>query len=155
QTIAEAGSVVALGNLANELPGGTGAPLRRGLACYGYTVAYHDFPAASAGTPLPDDNRPLRRLYQVLPDQGHPSQFEVSTIQAIQTQLSTLTAARDTRIRAAQTSLPTLLWLVVIGGGVILLLALTAVTVPDRRWWQFWLLAGAAAIIIGAIFLIS
>jgi hypothetical protein len=145
----------ALGNLAPQLrPLQAGVVLRE-LSCYADTVAKREFVELRAGTEPPDDNVPLERLYRSLPNLNKAGQDTVCFTEAMLTQLASLTAARDSRIRAARNTLPALLWFVVIGGAVILGLAVAAVTVVDRPWAQFCVLAGGAAIVIGVIVLIA
>ena len=155
QTVAEANAVVSIGNLATRLPSTEQLPVLRELSCYADRVANHEFPTIRAGGSLPDDNTPLDRLYRVLPNLNQAGQSTVSATEAMLTELSTLTSARDTRIRAARDSLPTLLWVVVIGGGVLLLLSVAAITVIERPWSQYGVLAALAALIVGVILLIA
>ncbi len=79
---------------------------------------------------------------------------EVATTQALTQQLSALTDARDARIRAARSSLPLLLWIVVALGGIVVVLAVAAATYVDRPWPQFGALVGVTAVILSTIMLI-
>ncbi len=155
QTVSEADTVVSLGNLAPQLPHPQSSVVLRELSCYADTVANREFPEEKAGLDVPDDNVPLERLYGALPNLNRTGQDTVTITEAMLAQLSTLTSARDSRIRAARNTLPVILWLVVIGGAVVLGLAVAAVTVIDRPWPQFFVLAGGAAIVIGVIVLIA
>lgn len=155
QTVAEADAVVSIGNLATRLPPNERLPLLRELSCYADRVANVEFPAIRAGNSLPDDNTPLERLYLLLPNLDRAGQTTITTTGAIMTQLSALTSARDSRIRAARASLPTLLWVVVIGGGVLVLLSVAAITIVDRPWAQYGMLMVLTALILGVILLIA
>lgn len=155
QTVAEANAVVSIGNLATRLTQSERLPVLRELSCYADKVANVEFPASRAGRSLPDDNAPLGRLYRALPNLDGAKQTKISTTNSILTELSTLTSARDSRIRAARASVPTLLWVVVIGGGVLLLLSVAAITVSDRPWAQFGMLTVVTALLLGVILLIA
>jgi len=155
QTVAEADTVVSLSNLALLLPAPSGHRVEQALTCYAFTVVNHDFPAMRAGGTVPDNDVPLEQIYRTLPNLDHTSPAATGIANAILVQLSSLTNARDARIRAARSQLPWLLWVVVIGGGIVALLALTAVTYVERPWAQFWLLTGAAAILFAALLLIE
>ncbi len=155
QTVNEADTVVALGNLAPQLRPLAAAVVLRELSCYADTVANKEFVQQKAGLDVPDDNQPLERLYRSLPNLNKAGQGTVSFTEAMLAQLAALTSARDSRIRAARNSLPVLLWLVVIGGAVVFGLAVAAVTVVERPWAQFCVLTGGAAIVIGVIVLIA
>lgn len=155
QTVAEADAVVSIGNLATRLPLNERLPLLRELSCYADRVANVEFPEIQAGRSVRDDNTPLKRLYRLLPNLDHAGQTTISTTGAIMTDLSTLTSARDSRIRAARASLPALLWVVVIGGGVLVLLSVAAITVIDRPLAQYGMLVVLTALILGVILLIA
>jgi hypothetical protein len=155
QTVAEANAVVSMGNLATRLAPRKRAPVLRELACYADRVANREFAALRAGSAVPDDNTPLDRLYRALPNLDRAGQTTISATEAMLAELSTLTSARDTRIRAARESLPTLLWIVVIGGGGLLLLSVAAITIVDRPWSQYGVLAALAALLLGVVLLIA
>lgn len=155
QTVAEANAVVSIGNLATRLPPKARLPLLRELSCYADRVTNVEFPEVRAGKSLPDDNAPLERLYRLLPNLDHAGRTTVGTTGAILTELSTLTSARDSRIRAARAALPALLWVVVIGGGVLVLLSVAAITVVDRPLAQYGMLMVFTALILGVILLIA
>jgi hypothetical protein len=71
-------------------------------------------------------------------------------------QLTNLTNDRDSRIRAARTSLPALLWVLIAGGGVIVLLGVAAVTFIDRPWPQFFVLTSVSVVFaIVAVVIVS
>jgi membrane protein YdbS with pleckstrin-like domain len=69
-----------------------------------------------------------------------------ATVQSAVQQLTNLTNSRDDRLRAAKTTLPALVWLLIIGGGLIVLVGVAAVTFIDRPWPQFFALASVAVI---------
>jgi hypothetical protein len=156
QTVAEADTVVSLSNLSQLLPTPDGPTFRTGLVCYASTVVNHEFPAMKNGdTSISDDDAALNHLYRVMPEPSTVDPRDGLTTDTMIQQLSNLANQRGSRIRAAGSSLPTLLWIMLIGGGVIVLLALTAMTYADRVWAQFSLLTAVAAIILSAIFLIA
>lgn len=155
QTVAEADAVVTIGNLARSLPTTKGAQLQADLTCYARSVVNVEFPAIEAGnTSQLDDDSALLRVYRSVSSLRTGSQSEAATAQAVTQQLSALTDARDARIRAARSSLPLLLWLLVAVGGTVVVLAVAAATYVDRPWPQFGVLVGVTAIILATIMLI-
>jgi hypothetical protein len=155
QTASEAGAVVSMANLATLAPQPSRSGVRKSLACYAETVVNSEFPAMRAGRAVPADDTVLENIYRALPNPASPPAATGGLTQAMLSQLSTITSARDVRIRAAHTSLPLFLWLVVIGGAVAVLLAVAAVTVIDRPWPQFSILTAIALVVVGAILLIG
>ena len=119
----------AIGNLARSLATANARQLQADLTCYARSVVNVEFPAIEAGnTSQLDDDSALLRVYHSVSSLRLGSQNEVATAQAVTKQLSTLTDARDARIRAARSSLPLLLWLVVAVGGAVIVLAVAAAT---------------------------
>lgn len=154
--VSEADAVVALSNLTHVLPASSGVPLRSGLACYASTVVHREYPALQSGSSVPpDDGAPLERLYGYVPSLNGADPRAVAVTQTIMQQLSNLTDQRDARIRAAKSSLPGLLWVLVMGGGVVILVAVAAITFVDRPWPQFTVLAAVAGIMLAVIILIN
>jgi hypothetical protein len=154
QSVNEASTVVSLDNLAHLLPPPFNDDIRTSLACYATTVVNKEFPALKSGKTDGLDNHTLVGLYTEISSPALSNDNDVATVENMTQQLSNLTSQRDARIRAAKSSLPELLWVLVIGGGVIVLFAVAAITYVDRPWPQFFVLAGVAAIILAAIFLI-
>lgn len=155
QTVSEGDAVVAVGNLALELPSASSQRLRTELACYASSVVHQEFPAMESGqTSQLDDDSELLDVYHTVAGLPTKTQAQVTTNQAITQQMSTLSNARDARIRAAKTSLPVMLWVVVIAGGAILILAVGAMTYVDRPWARFGALAGLTGIIVATILVI-
>jgi hypothetical protein len=156
QTVAEGDAVASLGNLARTLPAPTSRQMLNDLTCYASSVVNVEFPAMRAGdTSQLDDDSALLKLYQTattLPSAPSPRDTIVTT--AITTQLSTLTSSRASRIRAAKTSLPLLVWLVIAFGAAVVILAVGAVTYVDRAWPQFAMIVGVTAVILSIILLI-
>ncbi len=156
QTVSEADTVVSLNNLSELFPVSSSDTFRSSLECYASTVVYREFPAMRSGnrTPLDDDSA-LTRLYRDVPLGSSANPRTEATTQSVMQQLSTLTSQRDARIRAARSTLPTLLWVLVFGGGLVVLLAVAAITFIDRPWPQFAVLGAVAMIFLSAVFLIA
>jgi hypothetical protein len=155
QTVNEADTLVALDNLSYRLAPSDGTILRDGLACYANVVVNQEFPALKAGEAVPTDERHLIRLYRDLPALDEATPAEIATVQGVEQQLSILTSERGARIRAAHSSLPVLLWVLVIGGGIIVVLSVAAITYVDRPWPQFFVMTGVTAILVAGILLIG
>jgi hypothetical protein len=148
QANAEANSVIALGHFSQVLPSPAGEQLRAGLVSYANTVINREFPAMESGSIPAHDNVALTSMYRTLTDAnlGGTSAATTANFQGAVQQLSNLTNDRDTRIRAARTSVPELLWFLIIGGGMIVLLGVAAVTFIDRPWPQFFAVASVSVI---------
>jgi hypothetical protein len=145
---AEANSVIALGHFSQVFPSPTGEQLRAGLVSYANTVVRREYPAMQSGVIPAHDNAALASMYHTLAtaNPGGSAVALTATFQGAVQQLSNLTNDRDTRIRAARTSLPALLWVLIVAGGVIVLLGVGAVTFIDRPWPQFFVVASVSAI---------
>jgi hypothetical protein len=147
QANAEANSVIALGHFSQVLPSPAGEQLRAGLVSYANSVINREFPAMEAGVIPAHDNAPLASMYRTLANANSgTAAAATANLQAAVQQLSNLTNDRDSRIRAARTSLSELLWLLIVGGGIIVLLGVAAVTFIDRPWPQFFAVASVAVI---------
>jgi hypothetical protein len=148
QANAEANSVIALGHFSRVLPSPAGEQLRAGLVSYANSVIDREFPAMEAGVIPAHDNAPLASMYRTVANAnaGGTAAAATANLQGAVQQLSNLTNDRDSRIRAARTSLSELLWLLIVGGGIIVLLGVAAVTFIDRPWPQFFAVASVAVI---------
>jgi Protein of unknown function (DUF4239) len=157
QTNAEADTVVALGNLSRTLPSPTGELLRKTLMSYANTVITREFPAMESRHFQPlDDDTALVDLYRTMAT-AIPSGSALAhsaTVESIVQQLSNLTTERDARIRAAKSSLPELVWLLIIVGGIIVVLGVAAVTFIDRPWPQFFAVASVSIIFAMVVLII-
>ena len=156
QTVAEADTVVSLNNLAQLFPDSSSHHFRSSLECYATAVVYREFPAMRSGNRSPlDDDSALVRLYHDVPFTSSTNVRETATTQTIMQQLSNLTSQRDARIRAARSTLPALLWVLVFGGGLVVLTAVAAITFVDRPWPQFAVLGAVTMVFLSAVFLIA
>lgn len=145
---AEANSVIALGHFSQVLPSPTGDQLRAGLVSYANEVITEEYPAMQSGVVPPHDNAALSSMYRTLAiaNPGGSAVAMTATFQGTMQQLSNLTNDRDTRIRADRTSLPALLWILIVAGGLIVLLGVGAVTFIDRPWPQLFAVASVSVI---------
>ena len=89
QTVNEADTVVAIGNLAPKLRPLAASVVLRELSCYADTVANKEFAKEQAGLDVPDDNVPLQRLYQCFPISTRRARRRLSITEAM------LSAARS------------------------------------------------------------
>jgi hypothetical protein len=144
----ESSAVIALGNFSRALPSSTGDQLRAELVSYATTVVTREFPAMESGYQPADNNAALTSMYHTLAtaNAGGAVVGTSATLQGAVQQLTNLSNDRDDRLRAARTTLPALVWILIIGGGLIVLVGVAAVTFIDRPWPQFFVLASVAVI---------
>jgi hypothetical protein len=158
QANAEANSIIALGHFSRVLPSPTGDELRAELVSYANTVVTREYPAMESGLVPAHDSPALASMYHTLSTVNQANVVVASSadFQSAVQQLTNLTNDRDSRIRAARTSLPALLWVLIAGGGVIVLLGVAAVTFIDRPWPQFFVLTSVSVVFaIVAVVIVS
>lgn len=112
----------------------SGAPqVRQALVCYAEAVATYEWPALQQGTSAPEVDLAYREIILALGEIQQPfeSTFEPAAAVNIFTQVGDISTARETRLVAAQTPTPTLMWALLLGGGVLVVVLIFVVTLPS------------------------
>lgn len=111
-----------------------GAPdVRRALICYADAIVAYEWPALQEGTSAPEADVAYREIIRALGDIRQPfeSTLEPAAATNIFVQVGNISTARETRLVAAQTPTPTLMWGLLLGGGILVTVLIFVVTLPS------------------------
>lgn len=122
--------------------------IHHALLCYAKAVPQYEWPAMERRTSAPEVDVAYRKLIESLgPDeQGATSTFQPAVATNIVLQIGNISTARETRLVAAETQVPVLLWILLIGGGAFVIVMLFVVTLSARPLTQ------AALVSLSALF---
>lgn len=111
---------------------GAAPDVQQALICYARAASAYDWPAMREGTSAPEVDAAYTDLVVSLGRADDPPQgtFESAVATNILVQVGSISTARETRLVAAATGLPVLMWGLVLGGGLLVLVLLFAVTIP-------------------------
>lgn len=113
-----------------------GEIVQNALICYSRAVPTYDWPANRAGGSAPEVDQAFSDLVGSLGMVEEPADgtFQPSATTNILVQISGISTARETRIVAATTSLPPMLWILLYGGGFLVIGIIFVVTMkaPPR-----------------------
>lgn len=121
--------------------------IQRALICYARAVPAYDWPAMAAHE---GGSAKVDAAYQTLVasvgvgDRPSTGALQAATATNLVSQIGNISTARETRLVAAETRVPTMLWILLIGGGAFAVLLLFAVTMPARGPTQAVLVAMSA-----------
>ena len=111
-----------------------GAPeVRRALICYADSLVEDEWPALQEGVSAPQTDAAYRDIVLALGDIEEPLEttFQPAAATNIFVQVGNISTARETRLVAAQTPTPALMWALLIGGGLLVLVLVFTVTMPS------------------------
>lgn len=131
--------------------------VQQALICYGRAASAYDWPAMRDGTSAPEVDTAYRDLVVSLGQAGQSpaGTFEGAVATNILVQVGSISTARETRLVAATTGLPVLMWGLVIGGGTLVLVLLFVVTLPAGRRTQALLLGLSTAFTAVLVLLVA
>ncbi len=116
---AEANAVVNLYRLSSGLPPTQGEKLKELARAYGDAVADHEWPEMATGA-LPVETREItREMWQTLMSSKQASPTEVTAEDHALYELSALAGYRRIRLVQAESTLPGVLWFVLLVGGTV------------------------------------
>jgi hypothetical protein len=93
--------------------------MRSDIVAYARHIIAVEWPTQARGLPVPAQDQALRRLIEAA-IRVHPNDTADSNVRnLLLEQLTELSAARRERLIAARTSIPTILWFVLLAGGAI------------------------------------
>jgi hypothetical protein len=112
--------------------------VQHALICYARAASAYDWPAMQEGSSAPEVDAAYSDLVVSLGRSGEAPEgtFGPAAATNILVQVGSISTARETRLVAATTGLPTALWLLVVGGGLLVLVLLFVVTLPAPPWTQ-------------------
>ncbi|WP_278236345.1 DUF4239 domain-containing protein [Isoptericola sp. AK164] len=110
-----------------------GTDVRHALICYAEAASADDWPAMREGTAAPEVDAAYADLVASLGQDAPALEGTFYSAAATNTvvQIGSISTARETRIVTAATSLPVLLWGLVLGGGLLVVVLLFVVTLPS------------------------
>ncbi len=110
--------------------------VQHALICYGRAASEYDWPAMREGTSAPEVDAAYSDLVRSLGRGEQPAEgtFGPATATNVLVQVGSISTARETRLVAAGSRLPVLMWGLVLGGGLLVVVLLFVVTVsaPPR-----------------------
>jgi hypothetical protein len=117
----EAKAIADLHQLSFALPTGIGDPVRKSLFSYVHLVRELEWPAMAKGVSNREVESELEHLGQILFQASSDPQKDAAVYHRALDLLSTVTDNRDDRLDSADGTVPTALWLVLLGGALITL----------------------------------
>lgn len=111
-----------------------GAPdVQRALICYAEAISEYEWPALQQGTSAREADLAYREIIRALGDIRQPfeSTLEPAAANNIFVQVGNISTARETRLVAAQTPTPSLMWALLIGAGLLVIALIFIVTLPS------------------------
>lgn len=109
------------------------ADVRRALLCYADAIVEYEWPALQEGGSAAEADVAYREVVHALGDIDSPfeSTFQPAAATNIFVQVGDISTARETRLVAAQTPTPTLMWALLLGGGALVTVLIFIVTLPS------------------------
>ena len=108
-----------------------GAPsVQQALYCYAEALVAYEWPALQQGSSAPEADAAYREIILALGEIRQPfeSTFEPAAATNIFVQVGNISTARETRLVAAQTPTPALMWALLLGGGLLVTVLIFVVT---------------------------
>lgn len=115
-----------------------GVPVQQALICYGRTAAEYDWPAMRDGTSAPEVDRAYTQIIVALGEVDEPetTTFQPAVATNVLAQVGSVSTARESRLVAAETRLPAMLWALLLGGGLLVVLLIFVLTLTASGWAQ-------------------
>jgi amino acid transporter len=135
--------------------------VQRALICYARSVPEYDWPAMRAGTGgAPEVDHTYNDLVGSLGQGDQPTTGALPTATAtnLASQVGSISTARETRLVAAETSVPRMLWLLLLAGAAFVVVLIFVVTVSAAPGTQAVLVGASAfftAVLILLVFALS
>lgn len=127
--------------------GAEAVPVQGALICYAEAVVTYDWPAMRDGTSAPEVDRAYSDIVVALGAVDEPlsGTLQPAIATNVVAQVGNISTARESRLVAAATELPTLLWILLLGGGLLVIVLIYVVTLPASPPAQAVLVGRAAA----------
>lgn len=121
--------------------------IQRALICYARAVSAYDWPALAehqGGSPKVDAAYLDLVVSVGEGDQPPAGALHAATATNLVAQIGNISTARETRLVAAETRLPPMLWVLLAGGGAFVIVSIFVVTLPAGRGTQAGLVSMSA-----------
>lgn len=134
--------------------------IRRALICYSRSVPEYDWPAMRAGGGAGEVDEAFGDLVASFGQGDQPTTGALNSATAtnMASQVGTISSARESRLVTAETTVPTMLWILLGVGAVFVLLLIFVVTLPAAPRTQALLMGTSAmftTILILLVFALS
>ncbi len=135
--------------------GADGVPAQEALLCYAQTATEYDWPAMRNGASAPEVDRAYSEVIMALGaiDAPNGTTFEPAMATNIMVQVGSISTAREARLVTAETTVPVLMWGLLLGGGLLVLVLIFVVTLPAPGRTQS-VLVGLSATFTGALLIL-
>ncbi|UYM03546.1 bestrophin-like domain [Solicola gregarius] len=133
------------------------AGIQSALICYARAVPTYDWPAMIDHEPAPEVDAAFHDLVaSVGRDDRQPvGALHSGTATNLVSQVGSISTARETRLVAAETQVPVLLWILLLGGGAFVITLIFVVTYPARPRTQAFLVSMATAFTVVMILIVA
>lgn len=131
--------------------------IQSALVCYAEAAIDDDWPAMRRGSSAPEVDRAFADLVRSLGSNPRPAEGALltSTATNLASQVGAISTARETRLVAAEDTLPWILWVPLLGGGVFVMVLIFVVTVGARPATQASLVAAATIFTVMLILIVA
>jgi Protein of unknown function (DUF4239) len=122
------------------------ASIQGALLCYARSVPDHDWPAMRDGEGAPEVDAAFHDVVVSVGagDTDPVGALHSATATNLVNQIGSISTARETRLVAAETEVPFMLWVLLIGGGLLVVTMIFVVTLSAKPGTQAALVAAAA-----------
>lgn len=110
-----------------------GPGIQRALLCYSRAVPTYDWPAMEQKGPAPEVDAAFADVVASLGQGDQPTSGALESAAAtnLVVQVGSISTARETRLVAAETQVPPLLWFLLVGGGLLVVAMIFVVTLSS------------------------
>lgn len=117
--------------------------IQRALICYARAVPTYDWPALEDHRGAPEVDAAFHDLVASLGEGDRPptGALHAGAATNLNAQIGSISTARETRLVAAETNVPPMLWILLFGGGALVVCMIFVLTMPAHRVTQGVLVA--------------
>jgi hypothetical protein len=135
---------------------GSSDDIQQALICYGVAVPQYDWPALQERRGAPEVDQAFSELVGSLAenDEAPVGALHAAAATNLVSQIGSISTARETRLVAAETQVPTMLWALLFGGGLFVLGLIFVVTLPAERYVHASLVAMSAVFTVVMLVLV-